>query len=44
MPVAGSTARFVAPVAAVSWKQTLTLESDGVTEPLLVDRIALYLR
>ena len=44
VPVAGAAARLVALVAAVSVKQTCTLESDGVTAPFVVVRIALYLR
>ena len=44
VPVAGATARLVALVAAVSMKQTWTLESDGVTEPFVVVRNALYFR
>src|SRR5256885_10318977 len=43
VPVAGSTASVVAEADEVSLKQTLTLESEGVTEPLFVDRKALYL-
>ena len=42
VPAAGSSASVVA-VAEASAKQTLTLDSDGVTEPLFVDRKALYL-
>ena len=38
VPVAGSTASVVAEADEVSLKQTLTLESEGVTEPLFVDR------
>ena len=43
VPLAGSTASVVAELALVSVKQTLTLEIDGVTEPLFVDRNASYL-
>jgi hypothetical protein len=43
VPVAGSTARVVNVADEESLKQTLTLESDGVTEPLFVDRKASYL-
>jgi hypothetical protein len=44
VPVAGATATFVPLVGAVSWKQTWTLERDGVTLPLFVERTALYFR
>ena len=44
VPVAGATARLVALVAAVSTKQTWTLESDGVTTLFVVVSVALYLR
>src|ERR671929_2336747 len=45
VPFAAATARVVAVVvAATSSKQTLTLETAGVTEPLVVERNALYLR
>ena len=44
VPVAGSTASVVAVADDASMKQTLTLESDGVTAALLVDRNALYSR
>ncbi len=43
VPLAGSTASVVAEVPLVWVKQTLTLEIDGVTEPLFVDRNASYL-
>ena len=43
VPLAGSTASVVAEVPLESVKQTLTLEIDGVTEPLFVDRNASYL-
>ena len=41
VPVAGATARAVTVEFAVSTKQTVTDESDGVTAPLEVDRNAL---
>src|SRR5690242_14577698 len=44
VPVAGSTASVVAVAVDASTKQTLTLEIDGVTAPLFVDRNALYSR
>jgi hypothetical protein len=44
VPVAGPTASVVAVADKLSLKQTLTLESDGVTELLLVARKASYLR
>src|SRR6185503_2761812 len=43
VPVAEPTASVVAAAEDVSVKQTLALESDGVTELLLVVRKALYL-
>ena len=42
VPVAGATESVVAAEEEVSVKQVLTLESDGVTEALFVDRNALY--
>ena len=44
VPVAAATARLVALVAAVSTKQTWTLESDGVTALFVVVSVAWYLR
>jgi hypothetical protein len=44
VPLAGLAARLVALVGRTSWKQTWTLEIEGVTEPLVVDRNASYSR
>ena len=44
VPVAGAAARLVALVAAVSVKQTCTLESVGVTALFVVVSVAWYLR
>jgi hypothetical protein len=44
VPLAGSTASVVAIADEMSLKHALTLETDGVTELLFVDKEALYLR